>query len=203
MKEAKLEIKAKAKGLDVVTAIVDALELSDFRVAILAQKDGRITYVSPSSLTILGSPKHQIEGTLIWDWIHPNDHQLFSKHQITTSSLGNIAENKAFSVTSIRYRHLRAESSYFYAEGDLTVSKSLIYFQLKHVSSEVKKEQETLILQQLQPRLASVLRQASDAVTIQDLEGRITQWNLGLTQEVKTLLISSQQNAYHLPWLKR
>ncbi|MEO0557232.1 MAG: PAS domain S-box protein, partial [Bacteroidota bacterium] len=79
-------------------------------VTVILDREGRLTYVSPSAQSLLGYEVADLEGRAMVDFIHPNEREPMMKKLVQPAS-------EVISSPPVEVRLLHAEGHYLYAEG--------------------------------------------------------------------------------------
>jgi two-component system CheB/CheR fusion protein len=146
-------------------------------IALIDSLTGQIDEVNPMFATIAGRAAEELART---DWMsitHPDDVQ----KDLDNMALMNAGKTAGF---SMEQRYLRPDATVVWIHMTIARMKGEDAAHPRHFCmiediTETRRAREALRKANEQLRLAVVVRDATDAITVQDLEGRTIAWNPG------------------------
>ena len=132
---------------------------------------GRVLYVSPNVLEVLGYRPEEIVGTFLVDLLHPDDYE-----RGVLAFASAVGDGEEIHET-LRYRHRNGTWCYMEGRGapyQLSSGKLRVVIIGRDVSARVHADEH---LRRVQQRLELHLRQLPVAVISWDMQGHVTEWN--------------------------
>ncbi|MEI6609102.1 MAG: PAS domain S-box protein [Deltaproteobacteria bacterium] len=150
------------------------VELSSHAIAI--HRNGKIIYANPAAVQMFGARSvESLIGNPILDRLHPDSHKAVMERVQKVISEGGKAP-------AVEVKYIKLDGTVLYGEA---VATRILYDGVPAVYAAIiditerKATEEALRKANELLRLAVVVRDAHDAITVQDLDGRIIAWNPG------------------------
>jgi PAS domain S-box-containing protein len=150
------------------------VELSSHAIAI--HRNGKIIYANPAAVQMFGARSvESLIGNPILDRLHPDSHKAVMERVQKVISEGG-------KTPAVEVKYIKFDGTVLYGEA---VATRILYDGVPAVYAAIiditerKATEEALRKANELLRLAVVVRDAHDAITVQDLDGRIIAWNPG------------------------
>jgi len=160
--------------------------------------EGRLLWISPSHRTVLGYPREQLLGTLLHDYIHPDDRELVAVQRAVMTR-----DWQPFRL-EIRCRHAEGHYLWLDVAANPVWDDSGNWTGLVYGSRDITAYKTGLLeLRDSRQRLDDIISFLPDAILVVDTQGTVITWNRAMEEMTgvpAAEMLGRGEYAYALPF---